>query len=146
MSSPDIDLDMNLLNSPVPPSRGRGGASGNEGAGEDNHRIEVPSGVEKFASNDNDNRSLESFSAPRVKRGDVNSRSAIEPTTTRQENSKNDDGINDAVRPKDGGDDKSVPIHEDVTRMVESWREELYMMNVKNSILLDDLVKLGANV
>ena len=30
--------------------------------------------------------------------------------------------------------------------LVELWKEELYMMNVKNSILLDDLVKLGADV
>ena len=29
---------------------------------------------------------------------------------------------------------------------MESWREELYMMNVKNAIMLDDLVKLGADV
>lgn len=33
-----------------------------------------------------------------------------------------------------------------MTELVESWREELYMMNVKNSILLDDLVKVGADV
>ena len=33
--------------------------------------------------------------------------------------------------------------YNDMTKMVESWREELYMMNVKNSIMLDELVKLG---
>jgi hypothetical protein len=32
-----------------------------------------------------------------------------------------------------------------MTAMMESWREELYTMNVKNLILLDDLVILGAD-
>jgi hypothetical protein len=37
-------------------------------------------------------------------------------------------------------------LHYDaMTAMMESWREELYTMNVKNSILLDDLVILGAD-
>jgi hypothetical protein len=40
----------------------------------------------------------------------------------------------------------SSPVHYDaMTAMVESWREELYTMIVKNSILLDDLVILGAD-
>ena len=43
-------------------------------------------------------------------------------------------------------DGKSTQHYDDTTRMVESWREEVYMMNVKNSILLDDMVKLGADV
>ena len=41
---------------------------------------------------------------------------------------------------------KPTQKYNDMTKMVESWREELYMMNVKNSIMLDDLVKLGADV
>ena len=41
---------------------------------------------------------------------------------------------------------ESTENYDDLTRMVESWREELYVMNVKNSILLDDMVKLGADV
>jgi hypothetical protein len=42
--------------------------------------------------------------------------------------------------------DGKTTLHYDVmTAMVESWWEELYTMNVKNSILLDDLVILGAD-
>ena len=41
---------------------------------------------------------------------------------------------------------KTTQKYTDNKRLVESWKEELYMMNVKNSILLDDLVKLGADV
>ena len=33
-----------------------------------------------------------------------------------------------------------------MTSMIEDWKEELSMMRVKNAILLDDLVKIGANV
>ena len=32
------------------------------------------------------------------------------------------------------------------TSMIEDWKEELSMMRVKNAILLDDLVKIGANL
>ena len=41
---------------------------------------------------------------------------------------------------------KTTQKYNDNKRLVETWKEELYMMNVKNSILLDDLVKLGADV
>ena len=43
-------------------------------------------------------------------------------------------------------DGKPTQKYHDMTKVVESWREELYMMNVKNAIMLDDLVKLGADV
>ena len=33
-----------------------------------------------------------------------------------------------------------------MTNMIEDWKDELSMMRVKNAILLDDLVKVGANV
>lgn len=33
-----------------------------------------------------------------------------------------------------------------MTSMIEDWKEELSMMRVKNAILLDDLVKIGASV
>lgn len=33
-----------------------------------------------------------------------------------------------------------------MTRMIENWKDELSMMRVKNAILCDDLVKVGANV
>ena len=34
----------------------------------------------------------------------------------------------------------------ELLNLVESWREEVNMMSVKNAILLDDLVKAGADV
>lgn len=33
-----------------------------------------------------------------------------------------------------------------MTNMIEDWKDELSMMRVKNAILLDQLVKVGANV
>lgn len=32
-----------------------------------------------------------------------------------------------------------------MTKLIEEWKDELSMMRVKNAILLDDLVKVGAN-
>ena len=43
-------------------------------------------------------------------------------------------------------DGKTTLHYDAMTAMVKSWREELYTMNVKNSILLDDLVILGADL
>ncbi len=33
-----------------------------------------------------------------------------------------------------------------MTKMIENWKDELSMMRVKNAILCDDLVKVGANM
>jgi len=33
-----------------------------------------------------------------------------------------------------------------MTQLIEGWKDELSMMRVKNAILLDDLVKVGASV
>jgi len=33
-----------------------------------------------------------------------------------------------------------------LTLLIEGWKDELFMMRVNNAILLDDLVKVGANV
>ena len=60
-------------------------------------------------------------------------------------NATNESGDSTAKSDRMIIDGKSTQHYDDTTNMVELWREELYMMNVKNSILLDDLVKLGAD-
>lgn len=35
---------------------------------------------------------------------------------------------------------------DDMMELVESWKEEINMMSVKNAILLDDLVRVGADI
>ena len=64
-------------------------------------------------------------------------------STATMDNSKTDDNKDDERMVING---RPTQKYNDMTKMVESWREELYMMNVKNSIMLDDLVKLGADV
>ncbi len=57
------------------------------------------------------------------------------------------EGTDDFVEHKSTGKKSlSEQDYEAMVRLVESWKEELYMMNVKNSILLDDMVKVGADV
>ena len=45
-----------------------------------------------------------------------------------------------------GGSQYATQHYVNVTQMVESWREELKLINVKNAIILDDLVKIGADM
>ena len=145
MSSPSIDLDMNLLSSPVPPARVRASRNGDRGG--EIGQVQVPSRTENFLVDDTS--TLDSFSALNVKRGDENSCPAIAMTS--REDSKNTNDVNESTQEETSNErliasNKSIQNVGSMIQEVESWREELYMMNVKNSILLDDLVKLGADV
>ena len=69
------------------------------------------------------------------------------PTAT--SNNDNDSNIINSISSDENRliiDGKPTQKYHDMAKVVESWREELYMMNVKNAIMLDDLVKLGADV
>ena len=63
---------------------------------------------------------------------------------TEEERTKNNDNLI-VVKDEDG----NITIKQYYTKtmtMVELWNEEISMMNVTNNILLNDLVKLGADV
>ena len=181
MSSPSIDLDMNLLSSPVPPPRARAGEDGGVGnnnihsqssfaSTENDHNVNNNNCTEDINGNSNNvfqstfdvNRrggdDSHSFAATTMKGYEYhsstsgNTKSNVTHESIMQtESTATTDNFN--YNTNDNKDDERMVIngkptqkYNDMTKMVESWREELYMMNVKNSIMLDDLVKLGADV
>lgn len=181
MSSPDIDLDMDLLSSPIPPARagGYGGGGGDErfgvdGSGGDGERGGAfgraaaggaPSAFEHngngrvvVASNDPPFRPGHGAGGGDGSRRSVAGAGAAANGGSRDLPAKNDDGSGDAEGGPgrmiaEGGppllmvvDGKPTQHYRDAVGLVESWREELHIMSVKNAILLDDLVKLGADV
>ena len=188
MSSPSIDLDMNLLSSPVPPPSTRAGEDGGVGRNnihsqssfaftENEHNVNNNNGssIEGINCNSNSSNSSQSTYAVNGRGGDDSHSFATTAMATKSSehyslasNNTKSNVTNDSITQKestsamdisktddnDENDDgermvingKPTQKYNDMTRMVESWREELYMMNVKNSIMLDDLVKLGADV
>ena len=132
MNSPSsIDLDMNLLDSsPVPRARhvddAMAGAKSNGG--------------EESVANQN--------GGVKTERNDIQEERVIGRTndgTSGNALESADSGGSNERSTKNGG--------KPTAQNFESWRDDLnmmrddlYMMNVKNSILLDDLVKLGADV
>ncbi|KAL3806850.1 hypothetical protein ACHAXA_008238 [Cyclostephanos tholiformis] len=138
MGSPCIDIDMNLMSSPDPSERD--GGSGDDNIGvlpTPTHSAVDDRPLNGDALNDQattldvnvDDRSHPSHS---------NSNHALQSTTEGEIPHDYERMI---------ADDLTTRHYEamTMTAMVESWMEELHTMNVKNSILLDDLVKLGAD-
>jgi hypothetical protein len=131
MSSPCIDLDMKLMNSPVPE---RDGGNGGNKVGE----FPAPSATEDRPLNGDAHDYQATLDAnggdpPCPSRADSNC--IFEFTEGEPSN-----GAERMI-----ADGKTTRHYDAMTTMVESWREELYTMNVKNAILLDDMVKLGAD-
>jgi hypothetical protein len=134
MSSPCIDLKMDLMSSPVPLRRD--GGSDHDNIGD----IPTRSAVDDIPLNGevlNDQATTL----------DVNVGDKSHPTLSNSNHalkSTTEGGIpNDDERMIANG--KTTRHYEAMTAMVESWMGELHAMNVKNSILIDDLVKLGAD-
>ena len=146
MNSPSsIDLDMNLLeSSPVPPARRVDDSTDSPATREER--------VGRTSDGTSDN-ALESFHG--AKRAE-DSRLSIFATTGRENHSANiTNDANSNESTKGGSNERSTIKNggKPTAQNFESWRDDLnmmrddlYMMNVKNSILLDDLVKLGADV
>ena len=174
MSSPSIDLDMNLLSSPVPPPR----AGEDDGVHsqssfaftENDHNVNNNNSTEVINGNSSNafqstfdvnmrgGNDSHSFAATTITmksneyysstsentKSNITHESIMQTeSTATMDNSKTDDNKDDERMVING---RPTQKYNDMTKMVESWREELYMMNVKNSIMLDDLVKLGADV
>ncbi len=136
MGSPCIDLNMNLMSSPISPERDCG-----NGGNKDDGFPAPSSAPEDCPSNGgltpNDRATLDDVSGCDGSRPSrANSNFALGST-------EEGGAYNDAERMIVDG--KTTLHYDAMTAMVELWREELYMMNVKNSILLDDLVILGVD-
>lgn len=146
MSSPSIDLDMNLLeSSPVPPARG-GGRNDGCGLG---RQVQESAAEDGIANNIVGMNNIDSFRTTLEVKSSGDSRVIAMTSSERSEHTSNANGSAERWPAKERlvtNDGTPTQNYDDITRMVESWREELYMMNVNNSILLDDLVKLGADV
>ena len=152
MSSPsiDLDLDMNLLNSPVPPTR-----DGHMQVSRDDNG-DVGLQVSSIVGNGFVNNNMSgSNTNPSAEHGMITGNDNYHPSnattsaTTQRNHVENNTSIdygtsNDLSEPN-STNGKRKQDYDETTRIVEAWREELYMMNVKNAILKDDLVKLGAD-
>ena len=176
MSSPSIDLDMNLLSSPVPPPRvGEDGGVHSQSSfafTENEHNVNNNKCTEDINGNSsnvfqstfdvnmrggNDSHSF-AATAMSMKGSEYHSSASNNDTqsnithesimqtesTSTMDKYNTDENCDDDERMVING--RPTQKYNDMTKMVESWREELYMMNVKNSIMLDELVKLGADV
>ena len=130
MNSPELSLDMNLnLDSPSADADGYGGNGGEGGGGmkmneKTNDNI-IHRGT-RYSNNNQDSRYYEISS------------SGIGGDNNYAFNDGNTSGGN-------GGGKGAKKIDCDkMTKTMEEWKDELSMMRVKNAILLDDLVKVGA--
>ena len=148
MSSPCIDLDMNLLSSPDPPEsaasgRGAGDADANDvGAMEDlqfDHSMMQSLSPDQYHITYNSRN--EDSSENNIEDGNTNDSAS----TDRVGHSNCDEQLGDNPTTSTTAQQQQQERYAAMAQVVESWREELHMMNVNNSILLDDLVTLGAD-
>jgi hypothetical protein len=146
MSSPCIDLDMNLLSSPDPPALGASGRGGDTGTADDDGTMDDfrfdPSMMHASSSHDQYHSTFDSRNESEHNMEDDHHHDS--GTTERVGHSNCDEHHSD--NPSTTTTTTQQQHYAAMSEQVESWREELYMMNVENSILLDDLVTLGADV
>lgn len=136
MSGPCIDLDMNLLNSPDPLALAASGRGGEADADAD---ADIMEDLRLDHSMMQDASSPDQDLNPYYSRNEEPSENGIEDhqhhdSATTEQFVDNDNPLTTQQQHCVG------------SQLVESWRDELYMMNEENSILLDDLVKLGADL
>lgn len=158
MGSPGIDLDMNLLSSPCAESPAMQGWSGDGGSSRNNNanrngaraydeishaeNIRMPSRSDRDSSLAVSGHS-ESMTQATTSVNVLSSHGTQNEFST-QQHAEGDTTIETEDCTESG--QNSMEDYDGMTLLAESWREELNMMNVKNSILLDDLVKVGADV
>lgn len=116
MSSPNIDLDMNL-DSPRWNGDSTNAFTAQTGL-VDSHGVELAS----------------------LKNAVENSSSPIDAANT------NIGGSQSSLQEMSEENETPKANLEEMMEQVESWREEINKMSVKNAILLDDLVKVGADI
>ncbi len=134
MSSPCIDIDMDLMSSPVPLRR--------DGGSDDDKISDLPTRSAVYDRTLNGDALNDLATTLDINAGDKscpahsNSNHALKSSTEGRAPYDDERMI---------ANGKTTRHYEAMTAMVESWIGELHTMNVKNSILLDDLVKLGAD-
>lgn len=137
MSSPTLDLDMNL-DSPTwgsadgfVPAATTHASSGDSGNNDCNVQLAsstfTNAAVVKPASNNN-------FAA-------AEDRAVYATDETVQDSETTEDEVVINLE-----ETKKTNNLEEMMDLVESWRDEVNMMSVKNAILLDDLVTVGADI
>ena len=150
MSSPCIDLDMNLLSSPDPPEsaasgRGAGDADANDVGAMEMEDLQFDHSMMQSLSPDQYhityNSRNEDSSENNIEDGNTNDSASTE----RVGHSNCDEQLGDIPTTTTTTQQQQQERYAAMAQVVESWREELHMMNVNNSILLDDLVTLGAD-
>jgi hypothetical protein len=129
MSSPTLDLDMNLDS---PSWNDTSGMSSSSAVGGGTRSVQLKSSTNAAGkSNVKDD-------AP----NDVNTANASALSTLSFEvDATVTNDISGLEEPKPPGRNLN-----EMMELVETWREEVNMMSVKNAILLDDLVKIGADI
>lgn len=135
MNSPELSLDMNLDSPTADVADGCGGNGGEGGGGM------------KMNEKTNDNI------IHRGTRYNNNNQQQHEQDSRYYEIGSNiggdnhhyafNDGNTSGGNEGGGGGTKKIDLDE-MTKSMEEWKDELSMMRVKNAILLDDLVKVGA--
>ena len=127
MNSPELSLDMNLDSPSADVADGGCEGHGGEGGDGMNDNNVIHRGT-RYNNNQHDSRYYESSSSGIG--GDNNY-------------SFNDGITNNGGNGGGGGGAKKIDFDK-MTKSMEDWKDELSMMRVKNAILLDDLVKVGA--
>ena len=133
MSSPTLDLDMNLDS----PSWKDSGLAGAPPAGGGAVTVVGNVGEIQLASNNASVNETLSDTPVETSRSSECSEIIVQKITAAI------DDENNAV-----GESKKPDRHnlEEMLALVETWREEVNVMSVNNAISLDDLVKVGADV
>lgn len=133
MNSPELSLDMNLDSPTADVADGCGG-NGGEGGGGMKMNEKTNDNIIGRGTRHNNNQQHEQDSR----------HYEISSSGIGGDNhySFNDGITNDGGAGCEGGT-KKIDLDE-MTKSMEEWKDELSMMRVKNAILLDDLVKVGA--
>ena len=130
MNSPELSLDMNLDSPDV--ADGSLGSGGDYGGGE--HNTSTVGIIHHTHTNQREG----------YHHGDNSSYNGRYTSFSGGSGSIDSNSSNAHHNSKGGG---AIKIDGNkMTRLIEEWKDELSMMRVKNAILLDDLVKVGANV
>jgi hypothetical protein len=154
MNSPGIDLDMTLTSSPIQRVVVGGDVDddwetkNDDDSRNDKHGIYQPSILttvsKSHSSNDSDGTIMLSKKNDNHVQGIDKGETLTKNNATEEERTKNNDNM--IVVKDEDGNITTKQYYTKTMTMVELWNEEISMMNVTNNILLNDLVKLGADV
>ena len=157
MNSPGIDLDMTLTSSPI-----QHDGDGDDGMN-DKRGIFQPSTTtittvynnSHHGNDDNNNGNDNNNNDGTMLVSENNNDDRGKGIITEVNSQLDDNSANNNEEERTNDNDNIMIVNGNITKkynnktmmtMVELWKEEISMMNVTNAILLNDLVKLGADV